>query len=153
MGLKDLEIPAHLISSPKPTPRRKKYTRMNERNPNHQIVLPRMTLSSAGQNNGRGTRHVTRGNLLEDRKRDSKSYRLAIGEWGRDNPKRSHHLHIKYPQLTPWPHWCGCDSWTEQWGLQQLTKRQKEWLMGHALENRHGWLTSVGGRWTEERNI
>ena len=101
MGLKDLEIPAHLISSPRPTPRRKKYMRTNEGNSDHQIVLQKMTLSSAGQNNGKGTRHVTRGNLLEDRKRDSKSYRLAIGEWGRDNPRKSHHLHIKYPWLTP----------------------------------------------------
>ena len=32
-------------------------------------------------------------------KRDSKPYGLAIGEWWRDNPKRSSHLHIKYPQL------------------------------------------------------
>ena len=42
-------------------------------------------------------------------KRDSKPYGLAIGEWWRDNPRRSSHLCIKYPQLTPWPHWCGCD--------------------------------------------
>ena len=86
-------------------------------------------------------------------KRDSKPYGLAIGEWWRDNPRRSSHLRIKYPQLTPWPHWCGCDPWTGRWGSQQLTERQKEWPMGHALEDRHGWLTSVGGGWTEERNI
>ena len=36
-------------------------------------------------------------------KRDSKPYGLAIGEWWRDNPKRSSHLHIKYPQLIPDP--------------------------------------------------
>ena len=59
MGPKDLGTPAHLISSPRPTPRREKYSRTNEGNPDHQIVLPRMTLSSASQNNGRGTRHVT----------------------------------------------------------------------------------------------
>ena len=153
MKPKDLGTPAHLISSLRPTPRRKKYPRMNEGNSDHQIVLPRMTLSSAGQNNGKGTRHVTRGNPLEDHKRDSKPYGLAIGEWGRDNPRRSRHLRIKYPQLTPWPHWCGCDPWTEQWGPQQLTKRQEEWPMGRALEDWHGWLISVGGRWTEEGNI
>ena len=101
VGPKDLGTPAHLISSPRPMLRRKKCPRTNEGNPDHQIVLSRTTLSSASQNHGRETRHVTRGNPLKDRKRDSKPYGLAIGEWGRDNPKRSHHLHIKYPQLTP----------------------------------------------------
>ena len=86
-------------------------------------------------------------------KRDSKSYGLAIGEWWRDNPRRSSHLRIKYPQLTPWPHWCGCDPWTGRWRPQQLTECQKEWPMGRALEDKHGWLTSVGGGWMEERNI
>ena len=86
-------------------------------------------------------------------RRDSKPYGLAVGEWWRDNPKRSSHLHIKYPQLTPWPHWCGCNPWTGQWRPQQLTERQKEWPMRRAFEDRHGWLTSVEGGWTEERNI
>ena len=101
MGPKDLGTSAHLISSPRPTPRRKKCPRTNEGNPDHQIVLPRTTLSSAGQNHGREKRHVARGNPLEDRKRDSKPYGLAIREWWRDNPKKSRHLRIKYPQLTP----------------------------------------------------
>ena len=100
VGPKDLGTPAYLISSPRPTPRRKKCPRTNEGNLDHQIVLSRTTLFSAGQNHGRETRHVARGNPLEDRKRDSKPYGLAIGEWGRDNPRRSHHLRIKYPQLT-----------------------------------------------------
>ena len=103
MGPKDLGTSAHLISNPRPTPRRKKCPRTNERNPSCQIVLPRTTLSSASQNHGREKRHVGQGNPLEDRKRDSKPYGLAIGEWGRDNPRRSRHLCIKYPQLTPWP--------------------------------------------------
>ena len=153
MGPKDLETPAHLILSLRSTPRRKKCSRTNERNPDRQIVLPRMTLSSAGQNDGREERHVARDNPLEDRKRDSKPYGLAIGEWWRDNPRRSRHFRIKYPQLTPWPHWCECDPWTGRWEPQQLTECQKEWPMWRALENRHGWLTSVGGGWTEERNI
>ena len=55
---------------------------MNEGNPDHQIVLPRTTLSLASQNHGREKRHVARGNPLEDRKRDSKSYGLAIGNGG-----------------------------------------------------------------------
>ena len=90
-----------LISSPRPAPRIRKCPRMNEGNPNRQIVLPRMTLSSASQNQGRKKHHVARGNPLKDRKRDSKPHGLAIGEWGRDNPRKSRHLRIKYPQLTP----------------------------------------------------
>ena len=97
VGPKDLGTLSYLISSPGPTPRRKKCPRVNEGNPDHQIVLPRMTLSSVGQNHRRETRHVARGNLLKDCKRDSKPYGIAIGEWGRDNPRRSHHFRIKYP--------------------------------------------------------
>ena len=100
-GQKVLEVSAHSISSPRPTSRRKKCPRANEGNLDHQIVLPRTTLSSAGQNHGRETRHVARGNPLEDRKRDSKPYGLAIGEWERDNLRKSHYFRIKYPQLTP----------------------------------------------------
>ena len=101
VGPKDLGTPAHLISSPRPTPRRKKCSRTNEGNLDCQIVLSRTTLSSTGQNHRREMHHVARGNPLEDRKRDSKPYGLAIGEWWRDNPRRSSHLRIKYPQLTP----------------------------------------------------
>ena len=36
----------------------------------------------------------------EDRERDSRLYGLAIEGWWRDNPRRSHHLRIKYTQLT-----------------------------------------------------
>ena len=106
-GQKVLEASAHSISSPRPTPRRKKCSGTNERNPDCQNVLPRTTLSSAGQNHGRGRRHVARGNPLEDRKRDSKPYGLAVGVWWRGNPRRRCHLRIKYLQLTPlmwmWP--------------------------------------------------
>ena len=83
-------------------------------------------------------RHVARGNPFEDRKRDSKPYGLAIGAWWRSNPRRSRHFRIKYPQLTPWPHWCGCNPWTGRWGPQQPTERQKKWPMGRTLEDRHG---------------
>ena len=34
MGPKDLATPAHLISSPRPTPRKKKRPRMNKKGPN-----------------------------------------------------------------------------------------------------------------------
>ena len=80
-GQKVLEALAHSISSPRPTPRRKKCPRTNERNPDCQNVLPRTTLSSAGQNHKRGRCHVARGNPLKDPKRDSKPYGLAIGAW------------------------------------------------------------------------
>ena len=80
-GQKVLEALAHSISSPRPTPKRKKCPRMNERNLDCQNVLPRTTLSSAGQNHRRGRRHVARGNPLEDPKRNSKPYGLAIGAW------------------------------------------------------------------------
>ena len=69
VGPKDLGTPAHLISSPRPTSRRKKCPRMNEGNLDYQIVLQRTTLSSASQNHGREKRYVARGNPLEDRKK------------------------------------------------------------------------------------
>ena len=50
-GQKVLVVSVHSISSPRPTPRRKKCLGMNEGNPNCQNVLP--TLSSTGQNHGR----------------------------------------------------------------------------------------------------
>ena len=80
-GQKVLEASAYSISSPRPTPMRKKCPRTNERNPDYQNVLPRTTLSSAGQNHRRGRCHVARVNPLEDPKRDSKPYGLAIGAW------------------------------------------------------------------------
>ena len=100
-GQKVLKASVHSISSPRPTPRRKKCPRTNEGNLDCQIVLPRTTLSSAGQNHRRERRHAAQGNPLEDHKRDSKPYGLVIGAWWRSNPRRSCHLRIKYPQLTP----------------------------------------------------
>ena len=102
-GQKVLEASAHSISSPRPTPRRKKCPGTNEGNANCQNVLPRTTLSLAGQNYERKKRHVARGHPLEDHKSDSKPYGLAIGEWWGGSPRKSCHLHIKYTQLTPWP--------------------------------------------------
>ena len=61
-GQKVLEDSAHSISNPKPTSRRKKCPRTNEGNSNCENVLPRMTLSSTGQNHRRRRRHVARGN-------------------------------------------------------------------------------------------
>ena len=100
-GQKILEASAHSISSPKPTSRRKKCPGTNKGNPDCQNVLPRTTLSSAGQNHRRGRRHLARGNPLENRKRYSKPYGLVIGAWWRSNPRRNYHLRIKYLQLIP----------------------------------------------------
>ena len=80
-GQKVLEASAHSISSPRPASRRKKFSRTNEGNPDCQNVLPRMKMSSAGQNHRRERHHVAQDNPLEDPKRDSKPYGLVIGAW------------------------------------------------------------------------
>ena len=80
-GQGDLETSAHSISSPRPTPRRKKCPRTNEVNPDCQNILPRTTLSSADQNHRRGRRHIARGSPLEDPKGDSEPNGSAIGAW------------------------------------------------------------------------
>ena len=81
VGLKDWQIPAHFISSPRPMPRRKKCPRMNEGNPDCQDILPRTTLSSANQNHRRGRRHIARSSPYEDPKGDSEPNGLVIGAW------------------------------------------------------------------------
>ena len=80
-GPKDLGTPAHLISSPRPMPRRKKCSRSNEGNPDYQDILPMMTLSSADQNHRRGRHHITRSSPLEDPKGDFEPNGLAIRAW------------------------------------------------------------------------
>ena len=100
MGLKDLGTLTHLISSPRPTPRSKKCPRTDGENPGLQIVQSKTIVSSAGHNYGREKHHVIKGGPPEDREGDSRPYGLAIRGWWRDNPKRSHHLRIKYTQLT-----------------------------------------------------
>ena len=78
MGSKDLGTPTHLISSPRPMPRRKKCPRTNKGNPDCQDILPRTTLSSADQNHGRGKRHAARGSPLEHPKGSSEPSEPAI---------------------------------------------------------------------------
>ena len=80
-GQRDLETSTHSISSPRPTPRRKKCPRTNEENPDCQNILPRTSLTSADQNHRRGKHHVVRGSPLEDPKGDSKPNGPAIGAW------------------------------------------------------------------------
>ena len=76
-----------------------------------QDILPRMTLSSADRDHGRGKRHATNGSLLERPKRKHKRSEPAIGAWWWRNSRRGCHFCIKYPQLTFWPHLCGRDPW------------------------------------------
>ena len=80
-GQKVLQASTHSIPSPRFALRRKKCLRTDEGNPYCQNVLPRTTLSSASQNHRIGRCHVTQDNPLEDHKRDSKPYGLAIGAW------------------------------------------------------------------------
>ena len=104
------------ISSPRPAPKSKKWSRTDEESPGLQIVQPKIVVSSVGHKHRRERRQVTQGGPPEDREGDLRPYGLAIEGWWRDNPWRSHHLRIKYTQLTLWPRWCGCDSWTARWG-------------------------------------
>ena len=153
MGPKNLATPAHFISSPRPTSKRKKCPRTNEEGPNCQETLPRTILFSANWDHGRKKRHTTKGSLPERPKGKDKCNESAIGVYWRSNSRISCHLRIKYSQLTSWPHLCGHDPWTVLSRSPQLSERQKEWLMGCALKYRHGWLTSVGSGWSKENYI
>ena len=81
VGLKNMGIPAHFISSPRPMLRRKKCPTMNKGNPDCKDKLPRTILSSADQNHGRGKRHVARGSPFEHPKGSSEPNGPAIGAW------------------------------------------------------------------------
>ena len=80
-GWRIWQSPAHFISSPRPTPRRKKCPRTNEGNLDCQNILPMTTLSSTEQDHRRGRCHVARGSPLEDPKGDSKPNGSVIGAW------------------------------------------------------------------------
>ena len=86
----------------------------------------------------KGKRHATKDSLLKRPKGKHKRSGPVIRAWWRSNSKRGYYLHIKYPQLTSWPHLCGRDPWTVLSGSPQLTERQREWLMGRALKYGHG---------------
>ena len=58
MGPKDLATPAHFISSPRPTPRRKKCLRTNREVPNYQETL------SANRGHGRKKRYALKDSLF-----------------------------------------------------------------------------------------
>ena len=78
---KDLATPAHFISSPWPMPRRKKCPRTNKESPDCQDILPRITLSSADRDHGRGKHHATKGSLLEHPKGNPERRGPAIRAW------------------------------------------------------------------------
>ena len=65
MGLKDLATPAHLISSPRPMPRKKKCLKTSIESPDCQDILLRTPLSSANRDHEKGKCHATKGSLLE----------------------------------------------------------------------------------------
>ena len=138
IGSKNLATPTHFISSPRLTPRRKKCLRTNEESPNCQETLPRTILFSATRDHGRRKRHATKGSLPEHPKGKHKCNETAMRVQWRRNSKISCHIRIKYTQLTSQPHLCGHDPWTALFRSPQLTKGQKEWLMGRALKYMNG---------------
>ena len=137
VGTKILETPAHFISSPRPTPKRKKCPRTNKEGLNCQETLPRTILFSANRNHGRRKRYATKGSFPGRPNGKHRCNKTIMGEQWKSNSRISCYLHIKYPQLTSWPHLCGHNPWTVLSGSPQLAKRQKEWLMGCALKYRH----------------
>ena len=137
MGPKNLATPAHFTSSPRPTPKRKKFLRTNKEGSNCQDMLPRTILFSASRDHGRRKQHATKGSLLKHPKGKHKCSGPAIGAWWRSNSRKGCHLLIKYLHLTSWPHLCGHDPWTMLSRSPQLAERQKKLLMGCALKYRH----------------
>ena len=79
MEPKNLATPAHFISSPRPTPRKKKCPRTNEESPNYQKTLPRTILFSANRDHGRRKRHTTKGSLPEHPKGKHKCNESTMG--------------------------------------------------------------------------
>ena len=79
MGPKNLATPAHFISSPRPTPKRKKCPRTNEEDLNYQKTLPRTILFSANRDHGRRKRHTTKGSLPERPKGKHKCNESTMG--------------------------------------------------------------------------
>ena len=99
-----MTILAHLILSPRPTPRRKKWLRMNKEGPNGPETSPRTIVSLANPDPSREEQPVINDNLLERPKKKDKYCRTAMGAWCRNSSRRNCHLRIKCPQLTFWPH-------------------------------------------------
>ena len=64
VGPKNLATPAHFISSPKPTLRRKKQPRTYKGSPSCQETSPRTILSLANRNHKKEERHALKDSLL-----------------------------------------------------------------------------------------
>ena len=80
VGSKNLVTPAHFISSPRPTLRRKKCPRTNEEGPNCQETLSRTILFLANRDHGRRKRHVPKDSLPKHPKGKHKCNEIAMGE-------------------------------------------------------------------------
>ena len=80
MGPKVLKTPAYFISSPRPTPRRKKCLRTNKEGLNCQETLPRTILFSTNRDHGRRKRHAPKGDLPERPTGKHKCNEIAMGE-------------------------------------------------------------------------
>ena len=103
MGSKDLATPAHFISSPRPTLRKKKRPRMNKEGPNCWETSSRTILSSVNQGHRRRKRHTLKDNPPRRPKQKDQHSGLAMGVWWRSNSRRGCHLRIKC-QLIVWSH-------------------------------------------------
>ena len=104
VGPKGLATPAHLISSPRPTSRKKKRLRTNKEGPNCWETSPRTTLSLASQGHERRKWHTPKDSPPRRPKQKDQHIGPAMRAWWRSDSKRGCHLPIKYPQLTVWPH-------------------------------------------------
>ena len=74
------------------------------KSPNCQTASPR-TISSLANRDYKGEeRHAIKGKLAEHPKKQDKYWRSTMRAWWRSNSRRNCYLHIKYLQLTFWPH-------------------------------------------------
>ena len=103
-GWRIWQSPAHFISSPRPTPRKKKRPRMSKEGLSCWEASPRTILSSANQGHWRGKQHTLKDNHPSCPKQKDQHSETAMGAWWRSNSRRGCHLRIKCPQLTVWPH-------------------------------------------------
>ena len=80
MGPKNLATPAHFTSSPRPTPKRKKFLRTNKEGSNCQDMLPRTILFSASRDHGRRKRYATKGSFSGRPKGKHRCNETAMGQ-------------------------------------------------------------------------
>ena len=95
-GWKIWQSPAHFISSPRPTTRKKKRLRMSKEGPSCWEAPPRTILSLANQGHWRGKQHTLKDNPPSRPKQKDQHNGIAMGAWWRSNFRRSCHLRIKF---------------------------------------------------------